>query len=145
MLLGALCKRWIRQQLAERTALDRATAIEKIPETLAKARLEKKEPRVDLYVRCHWVAVLLGGWKEDSQDSREACNELSFSGLRLFPILIERNSRRRDTWQLTPKSAEAAEALWTGEVREHLSAAVINEELLKSFPLARCPSRSIGR
>ena len=111
LLLGALCERWIRSQLSERTALDRATAVKKIRETLAEARLEKKEARVDLFVRCHWVAVLLGGWKDDSQETRSASNELSFSALRLFPILIERDPKR-DTWQLTPKYAEAGKALW---------------------------------
>ena len=144
LLLGALCERWIRQQLAERTALDRATAIKKIRETLAQARLEKKEARVDLYVRCHWVAVLLGGWKEDSQDSRAACNELSFSGLRLFPILIERDSKR-DTWQLTPKYAEAAKALWTPRFASICPRRSSMRNSRKSFPLARCPLRSIGR
>ncbi len=139
LFVGALCERWIRQQLSERTALDRGTAIKKIRETLAEAKLEKKEARVDLFVRCHWVAVLLGGWRDDSQESRAASNELSFSALRLFPILIQRDKSER--WQLTAKYAEAGKALWARAVREHLSAAVIDEELSKIVPARTLPIR----
>ena len=140
LLLGALCERWIRQQLSERTALDRATAVKKIRETLAEARLEKKEARVDLYVRCHWVAALLGGWRDDSLDARQATNELAFSALRLFPIVIERDPKS-DKWQVIAKYAEAAKALWARAVKEHLSAAVINEELCKIVPARTLPIR----
>jgi len=140
LLLGALCERWIRQQLLERTALDRATAVKKIRETLAEARLEKKEARVDLYVRCHWVAVLLGGWRDDSQECRVASNELAFSALRLFPILIERDPKS-DRWQLTAKYAEAAKALWARAVKKRLPASVVNEELSKIVPARTIPIR----
>ena len=140
LLLGALCERWIRQQLRERTALDRATAVKKIRETLAEARLEKKEARVDLFVRCHWVAVLLGGWRDDSQESRAASNELSFSALRLFPLLIEREPKS-DKWRLIEKYSAAAKALWSRAVKEHLSAGVVNEELSKIVPARTLPIR----
>ena len=140
LLLGALCERWIRQQLSERTALDRATAIKKIRETLAEARLEKKEARVDLYVHCHWAAVLLGGWRDDSQESRAASNELSFSALRLFPVLLERD-RATDRWRLIDKYAEAARSLWTRAIKEHLSAAAVDEELSKILPARTLPIR----
>ena len=140
LLLGALCERYIRQQLSERTALDRATAVKKIRETLAEAKLEKKEARVDLFVRCHWVAVLLGGWRDDSQEARAATNELSFSALRLFPILIERDPKS-DKWQLTEKYSAAGKALWARAVREHLSAGLVNEELSKIVPARTLPIR----
>ena len=77
-LLGAICERWIRQQLAEGTALDRATAVEKIREQLAEARLEKKEARVNLFVRCHWVAVLFGAWRNNSQDAAQRRTNFPF-------------------------------------------------------------------
>jgi hypothetical protein len=140
LLLGALAEKWIRQQLAERTALDRATAVKKIRAQLAAAKLEKKEARVDLYVRCYWVAVLLGGWRDDSQESRAAANELSFSALRLFPIVIERDPKS-DRWRVIEKYAEAAKVLWGRAVSEHLPAAVINEELSKIVPARTLPVR----
>ena len=113
--------------------MDRATAVKKIRETLADARLEKKEARVDLYVRCYWAAALFGGWRDDSQDSRAASNELSFSAIRLFPILIERDSKL-DKWRLIEKYAEAGRALWGRAVKEHLSAAAIDGELSRIVP-----------
>ncbi len=131
LLLGALCERWVRQQLAARTALDRATAIKKIREELAAAKLEKKECRVDLYIRCHAAAVLLGKWEAESHDSRQASNELAFSALRLFPLLIE---RKGNTWQLIPAHAEAARALWARAIAEKLSAHAVDEEITRILP-----------
>lgn len=139
LLLGALCERWIRQQLAERTVLDRATAIKKIREQLAEAKLEKKEARVDLFVRCHWVAVLLGGWRDDSEEARAAANSLSFSALRLFPILVERD--KADKWQLTEKYSAAGKGLWARAVKDRLSAGLVNEELSKIVPARTLPIR----
>ena len=120
--------------------MDRATAVKKIRERLADAKLEKKEARVDLFVRCHWVAVLLGGWRDDNQDSRTASNELAFSALRLFPVLIERD-RATDRWQLVEKYAAAGKALWARAISEHLPAAVVNEELCKIVPARTLPIR----
>jgi hypothetical protein len=133
LLLGALCERWIRQQLEKGTALDRATAVKRIREELAAAKLEKKEARVDLYVRCYWVATLLSGWKEDSQESRAAANELAFSALRLFPVLVERD-RATDRWQLIGRYAEAGQALWGRAIAEKLSAKTVDVELSKILP-----------
>ena len=143
-LLGALCERWIRQQLEKGTALDRATAVKRIRAELATAKLEKKEARVDLYVRCYWVATLFSGWREDSQESRAAANELAFSAIRLFPVLVERD-RATDRWQLVSRYAEAAKALWTRAIAEKLAAKVIDEELSKILPRVPCRCVSIGR
>jgi D-alanyl-D-alanine carboxypeptidase len=140
LFLGALSEHWIREQLAKGTALDRATAIKKIRSQLAEAGLEKKEARVDLYIRCHWVAVLFSGWRADSDDSRKAANTLSFSALRLFPILLQRN-RVTDTWQLIAQYAEQGKALWSRAVSEKLSAAAIDAELSRIVPARSMPIR----
>ncbi|MFZ1978251.1 MAG: hypothetical protein WAV76_09880 [Bacteroidota bacterium] len=131
LLLGALCEFWIREQLAKRTALDRATAIKKIREELAAAKLEKKEARVDLFIRCYWVATLLGGWRADNKDSRVAARQVAFSTLRLFPVLIERHG---DRWQLVPRYAEAAKALWARTIAEKLSVQTVDQEISKILP-----------
>lgn len=138
LLLGALCEHWIREQLARRTALDRATAVKKIREELAGAKLEQKEARVDLYVRCYWVAVLLSGWRHDSQESRAAANDVAFSALRLFPVLIERD-RTSDKWQLIGRYAEAARSLWARTIGEHLSAKTVDAEISKILPARSVP------
>lgn len=138
VLLGCGCERWIREQLKKRTALDRATAIKKIRAELAEAKLEKKEARVDLYVRCYWVATILGGWDAESQESRRATQELAFSALRLFCVLIERD-RKTDHWQLVEAHAAAAKALWARAVDEKLSAAAIDAELSKILPARTLP------
>ncbi len=140
LILGMLCQAWIREQLEKRTALDRATAIKKIREQLAEAKLEKNEARVDLFVRCHWVAVLLGGWRPDSQASRYDSGDVAFSVLRLFPLCIERRGKT-DTWQIIPKYAEAAKTLWQRAVKERLSAAAVNAELSKILPARTLPIR----
>ena len=142
LLLGLLSEEWIRRQ-AGRPAedqLDRATALKKIRDQLARAKVEKKEARVDLFVRCYWVARLFSGWSAGSQDSRAAANTLAFSALRLFPILLQRD-RASDTWQLIPRYAEAGKALWSRAVAEKLSAATIDAELSKIVPARSLPIR----
>jgi hypothetical protein len=131
ILLGCLCERWIRRQLKDRTALDRATATKKIRAELAEAKLERKEARVDLYIRCYWAAVLLGGWSPDWQESRVGANELAFSTLRLFPVLLIRD---KTGWQLIPQHAEAARTLWARAVGEHLAAKVVDQEISRILP-----------
>ena len=106
---------------------------QEIREQLAEARLERKEARVDLFIRCHWVAVLFSGWRDDSQDSRQAANELAFSALRLFPVLIERD-RSTDRWRVIEKYAEAGKALWSRAIAEKLSAQAIDQALSAILP-----------
>ena len=120
--------------------MDRATAIEKIREERPAEKLEKKEARVDLYIRCYWVAVLLGGWTPESQVSRSETNALAFSVLRLLPVLLERD-RATNTWRVIPAHAEKAGALWARAVSEHLSAAAVDQELSKILPARTVPLR----
>lgn len=135
LLLGMLSEAWIRSQLEKRTALDRATALKKIRSELADAKLERKEARVDLFVRCYWVATLLGGWRPDSLSSRQAANSVPFSVIRLFPLLLERKrDRDSDRWQLVPAYAEAAKELWSRAVAEKLPATVVDQEISKILP-----------
>lgn len=140
LLLGALSEHWVREQLAKGTALDRATAIKKIRLELDAAKLDRKEAKVDLYIRCHWVAVLLGGWRADDADSRAAANTLSFSALRLFPILLRRD-RASDKWELVPQYAAAARTLWEVAVSQKLSAQRVDEALSKILPARSIPIR----
>ena len=133
LLLGCASEKWISQQLAEKTALDRSTAIKKIRAQLAAAKLEKRECRVDLFIRCYWVARLFSGWNPDSQESRTAANSVAFSALRLFPLLIERD-RPAESWRLIEKHSAAAKALWQRAVGERLSAAAIDEALSQIIP-----------
>jgi hypothetical protein len=142
LLLGLFSEEWIRRQAARpaEDQLDRATALKKIRDQLARAKVEKKEARVDLMIRCYWVARLFSGWDPNNQESRVAANSLAFSALRLFPILLRRD-RNTDAWELIPAYAERGKALWARAIAEKLSAATIDAELSQIVPARSIPIR----
>jgi hypothetical protein len=84
------------------------------------------------------VAKLFSGWDVKNRASRVPAHALSFSALRLFPLLLERD-RATDRWQLIPAYAEKAQALWARAVAEKLSAKAVDEEISKILPARTLP------
>ena len=138
LLRGCLCEEWIRIQLEQRTALDRATAIKKIESLLAAAKAEKKESRPRVCIRVYWVARLFSGWSPEVEKSRAAASSLSFTAVRLFHVFLE-NDGAEDRRRLIPQYAAAARDLWERAVAGRMSAAACDAEITKILPARSLP------
>jgi hypothetical protein len=143
--LGCLTDRYIREQ-SDRPAnekLDRASCVRVIRRRLAEEHVEKEDARVDLYIRCYQAARLLSGWGLRDGDCKEA-EGLSYSVVRLFPVLCERD-RSSEAWRILPATAAAAKALWGRAVQEHLSAAAVDAAISQILPERDSPAKQPAR
>lgn len=131
ILLGCLSERWIAEQLQAGTALDRATAIKRIRMELVDNKIEPKEARVDLYIRCYWVARIFSGWKPELLSTRQEANSVPFSVLRLFPILLD---VEKGHWSLSFAIRPQAQSLWQRAVKENLTAAAVDAAISAIMP-----------
>ncbi len=130
--LGRHCDAWIRLQpeRPEDVKLDRPSAIKFIRRRLAEAKIDRHTARVDRYIRCYWVAQLLGGKAE----------ELSFCSIREMQPLIGRD-RATEQWRILTAYAGAATALWARMLAEKLSVNEVRAEVRKILPARSLPIR----
>ncbi len=110
--------------------LDRPSAIKFIRRRLAEAKIDRHTARVDRYIRCYWVAQLLGGKAE----------ELSFCSIREMQPLIGRDCAT-EQWRILTAYAGAATALWARMLAEKLSVNEVRAEVRKILPARSLPIR----